>query len=332
LSIIFYKHLALYNNFVYYYLIYSIIIYLNPKLKDNTQRRRAEAVLVIITLIWGGTFVVIKGALEDTSPLFFVGTRFFIATIMVTPFIITKLKGFTAPVIRAGIILGTIMFLGFSTQTLGLQYTTASKSGFITGLAVVFTPILQMFIERRAPRPGNVIGVILVVIGLYFLTSPAGASFNIGDGLTLVCAFFFALYIVYIDVFSKKYSIIHLVYLQICTVMVLSFLFAAGFETIQFSVTGNLLFALAYTAILATVINTYLHTEYQRYTTPTRAAIIFTLEPVFAALLAFFVLHELLGLRGVIGGAIIIFGILVSELSDLLDKWGFSLWSEQKQL
>jgi drug/metabolite transporter (DMT)-like permease len=274
--------------------------------------------------------VVIKGALEDTSPLFFVGTRFLIAALFVTPFIINKLKGFTAPVLRAGILLGIIMFIGFSTQTLGLQYTTASKSGFITGLAVVFTPILQMLIERRIPRPGNVLGIVLVVIGLYFLTSPAGASFNIGDGLTLACAFFFALYIVYIDVFSKKYSIIHLVYLQICTVMILSFLFTAGFETVQFEITGNLLFALAYTAILATVINTYLHTEYQRYTTPTRAAIIFTLEPVFAAALAFFVLHELLGFRGLLGGAIIIFGILISEMSDILDKWGLSLWSGQE--
>jgi len=295
------------------------------------QRRKSEIILIIITLIWGGTFVVIKSALNDASPLFFVGVRFAIATIILTPFMLTRLDRFTAPVIKAGVILGAIMFLGFSTQTMGLQYTTASKSGFITGLAVVFTPLLQMLIEKRMPRLGNLIGVVLVVIGLYLLTSPAGASFNIGDALTLGCAFFFAMYIVYIDVFSKKFSIVHLVYLQIFTVMVLSFIFAAGFETIQMNVTGNLLFALAYTAILATVINTYLQTEYQRYSTPTRAAIIFTLEPVFAAVLAFVILHELLGLQGVIGGGIILLGLLVSELSDVLEKWGITLWYEREQ-
>ncbi len=299
---------------------------------EKAKRRKSEAILILITLIWGGTFVVIKGALDDASPLFFVGIRFTIAALILTPFILARFRGFTKPVIRAGVILGAIMFLGFSSQTLGLQYTTASKSGFITGLAVVFTPLLQMAIEKRMPRPGNLIGVVLVVIGLYLLTSPAGASFNIGDGLTLACAFFFALYIVYIDVFSKKFSIIHLVYLQICTVAVLSFTFAAGFENILFTLSGNLIFALAYTAILATVINTYLQTEYQRFTTPTRAAIIFTLEPVFAAFLAFVVLHEILGLQGVIGGAVIISGLIVSELSDVLDKWGLKLWYGQEQL
>ncbi len=300
--------------------------------EEKSKRRKSEAVLIIITLIWGGTFVVIKGALDDASPLFFVGIRFSIAALILTPFMLTRFRGFTKPVLRAGIILGSIMFLGFSSQTLGLQYTTASKSGFITGLAVVFTPLLQMAIEKRMPRPGNLIGVVLVVIGLYLLTSPAGASFNVGDALTLACAFFFALYIVYIDVFSKKFSIMHLVYLQICTVAVLSFIFTAGFESVRFNLSGNLLFALAYTAILATVINTYLQTEYQRYTTPTRAAIIFTLEPVFAAFLAFVILHEILGLQGVIGGAVIIGGLIVSELSDVLDKWGLKLWYEQEQL
>jgi len=300
--------------------------------EEKSKRRKSEAVLIIITLIWGGTFVVIKGALDDASPLFFVGIRFSIAALILTPFMLTRFRGFTKPVLRAGIILGSIMFLGFSSQTLGLQYTTASKSGFITGLAVVFTPLLQMAIEKRMPRPGNLIGVVLVVLGLYLLTSPAGASFNVGDALTLACAFFFALYIVYIDVFSKKFSIMHLVYLQICTVAVLSFIFTAGFESVRFNLSGNLLFALAYTAILATVINTYLQTEYQRYTTPTRAAIIFTLEPVFAAFLAFVILHEILGLQGVIGGAVIIGGLIVSELSDVLDKWGLKLWYEQEQL
>jgi drug/metabolite transporter (DMT)-like permease len=294
----------------------------------HTKRRKAEGFLLLATLIWGGTFVVIKGALTDISPLFFVGIRFLIATLIFTPFIMLRRDGFTRPAIHAGIMLGTIMFIAFGTQTIGLQYTTASKSGFITGLLVVFTPILQLLIERRVPRPGNILGVLLVLLGLYLLTSPQGSSFNIGDGLTLICAFFFGLYIVYIDIFTKKYSIMHLVYLQVLTVSFLSLFFALLFEPIKFEPTGNLLFALGYTTLLATMLNTFLQTKFQKETTPTRAGIIYTLEPVFSALLAFIVLNELIGMIGVLGGAIIVLGFVVSELSDLLERWGLRFGSK----
>jgi drug/metabolite transporter (DMT)-like permease len=296
------------------------------------SRRKAESYLGIATLIWGGTFIVIKGALDDASPFFFVAVRFLIAALILTPFIFGRWSGFSTQTLRAGIVLGAVMFIGFSTQTVGLQYTSASKSAFITGLAVVFTPFLQMLIEKRMPRPGNLIGVVIVVGGLYLLTSPEGASFNRGDAFTMACAVFFALYIVYLDIFSKKHPILHLVYLQVCTVSLLGFLCAISFETIQFNLTGNLVFALAYTAVLATVVNTSLHTQYQRFTTPTRAALIFTLEPVFAAGIAFVVLHEVLGMQGVVGGAIIVLGLLVSELAELLEKKGMSLWYGREQL
>ena len=95
-----------------------------------------------------------------------------------------------------GIILGILLSIGFITQTIGLQYTTASKSGFLTGLLVIFTPIFQLFIERKMPGKGNLLGVVLVAIGLFFLTSPQGQEFNLGDFLTLICAVVYALYII----------------------------------------------------------------------------------------------------------------------------------------
>ncbi len=287
------------------------------------QRRTAEAYLFVATIIWGGTFVVVKAALSDVSPLFFLGTRFLLAALILTPFVVSRQAEFTSNALRAGILLGIFLFIGFATQTIGLKYTTASKSGFITGLLVVFTPLLQLLIEKRMPRPGNLIGIVFVVAGLYFLTSPRGSEFNIGDGLTLACAFFFALYIVYLDVYSKMYNILVLTYIQIAAVAILSFSGAFTTETMYINFTGNLVFALLYTGLLATLLTTYLQTRYQQHTTPTRAAIIFALEPVISAILAFLILSEILGTVGILGGAAIVAGLIISELSDEFERWGF---------
>jgi drug/metabolite transporter (DMT)-like permease len=290
---------------------------------ENRKSAKAESFLLLTTLIWGGTFVVVKGALLDASPFSFLAIRFIIATLIILPFVLPQLGNVSSREWLAGFLLGVMLFIGFSTQTVGLLFTTASKSGFITGLLVVFTPFLQLIIEKRIPRPGNVLGVVLVLIGLFLLTSPQGSEFNIGDALTLVCAFFFALYIVYLDIYSKLYSVIVLTFIQIAAVALLSLSGAFLFEEVKLQFTGNLVFALAYTAILATLLTTYLQTRYQRETTPTRAAIIFSLEPVFSAILAYFVLSEVIGKIGVVGGAIIVLGLITSEASDTLERWGF---------
>jgi drug/metabolite transporter (DMT)-like permease len=324
------ERLSFENNFVYFLLICLIhrIQYMLTH-TENVKRRKAESILLLTTFIWGGTFVVVKGALGDASPLAFLGVRFVIAGIILLPFVFWDLMKSSANVWYAGFLLGVMLFIGFATQTIGLNFTTASKSGFITGLLVVFTPLLQLLIEKRVPRPGNLLGVVLVLIGLFLLTSPRGSEFNIGDALTLACAFFFALYIVYLDIYSKLYSIGILTFIQIFTVAVLSLAGAFIFEEIKLDFTNNLIFALAYTAILATLLTTYLQTRYQRDTTPTRAAIIFALEPLFSAVLAYFILAELLGTIGIIGGAILIIGLITSELSDVLEKWGFRFKIDQ---
>ncbi|HTR82389.1 MAG TPA: DMT family transporter, partial [Bacteroidota bacterium] len=212
-----------------------------------------------------------------------------------------------------------------------LEITTASKSAFITGMMVVFTPIAQIFIHRRLPKPGNVIGVFIVTGGLYFLTSPSGSGFNLGDGLTLVSAFLFGIYIVYLDIFAKEEEFLPLAFIQIAVTAVLGWCLVP-FETPQLHLTWNVARLFFYTAFLATVITTYTQTRFQKDTTPTRAGILFTLEPVISAILAYFVLGEILGMFGVLGGFIIVIGILVSELSDkFIDKfrWKFKFAQEE---
>ncbi len=281
-----------------------------------SRSRKAELILLSITLIWGGTFAVVKFALNDASPLTFLALRFGIAS-LVFPLIYRKnYFSMDRATLVGGLFLGLLLMVGFAFQTVGLQYTTASKSAFITGLLVAFTPIAQAVIEKRLPGRGNMIGVALVAVGLYLLTSPGGQGFNIGDILTLFCAISYAIYIVYLDIFSKKHDVSKLTLLQLAATGMLSITVAPLVETMHVHFTTGFIWALLYTSILATVFATYLQTKYQRDTTPVRAAIIFSMEPVLANVIAYFAFGEFVGWVGVFGGALIIAGLLASELLD----------------
>jgi drug/metabolite transporter (DMT)-like permease len=284
------------------------------------QRYKAEFYLLLCALIWGATFLIVKNGLLDASPLLLISIRFGLAAIIFLPLSFASLVRLDRNGLTKGVILGVLLFAGFATQTIGLKYTTASKSGFITGLLVVFTPFLQMLIERRPPNKGNVIGVSLVAVGLYLLTSPTGAGFNVGDALTLLCAIIFAIYIVYLDVFSKQCNISQLTFLQMLVTVILAYAGSFLFEQRYLRWTPQLLMAVGYLAILATVVTLYVQTRYQKHTTPTRAAIIFSLEPVIAAIIAYWFGNERIGLWGVLGGLIVV-GLLVSELSDEIFSW-----------
>ena len=288
-----------------------------------------EGALILTTLVWGVTFVVIKLALTDVSPLLFVSLRFSIAAVILLPFMFGILKVSTKEALIGGFILGLLNFAGFATQTVGLNFTSATKSGFITGTFVVFTPILQLIFEKKIPRKENVFGILLVIFGLILLSSKGasifdifselGENFNIGDFFTMLCAIAFAGYIVYLDIISHKIDYKLLVFVQIAVTGILGWIFtyvlaASGLEKFSFSLNGTVIFSVIYTALLATLLATTLQTKYQKYVTPTKAAIIFSLEPIFAAFFAFFIINEKISNFGFIGCIFIFTGLLVSEL------------------
>lgn len=223
--------------------------------------------------------------------------------------------------------------MGFATQTVGLKFTSATKSGFLTGTAVIIVPLLQIIIEKKAPTKGVIIGTILVMLGIAFLSSGGsslfsllsdlGSNFNLGEGLTLICALFFALYIIYLDIETSLYDFWTLLFLQIITTAFLSIIFLLVFtetnlEPFKFDLTNNLVWAIFYTSIFATLITTALQTKYQKNVTPAKAGIIFSFEPIFAALFAFFILGEKITNFGYIGASLIMMGLLVSELYENL--------------
>jgi drug/metabolite transporter (DMT)-like permease len=288
------------------------------------KQRKAELYILATTFIYGSTFVVAKSLLDYASPLFYTGIRFILAAFLV--FIISPRRMMRVPrsTIVKGIVLGVFLFLGFAVQTVGLIYTTTSKSAFFTGMVVVFTPIVHytvqnvLKLERKPLMYGNIMGVILAALGLYLLSSPSGNGFNIGDALSLGSAFFFAWYIVYLDFASHEPDKLQLTYVQFVVCGVLGFLTAPLFENIQMQINGNAIIALLYLTIFATIISMWVQNQYQGDTTPTRVAVLFSLEPVIAGILGYLVRDEMIGLVGVIGAVIIMAGLVLSEFSEII--------------
>ena len=243
------------------------------------KKYTGEIALLFNTLIWGGTFALIKNAFSDISPLLFLGLRFTIAALIFIPFVYSSLKKTNKQTLIAGSILGLFYFSGFTAQSLGLNLTTATKSGFITGMFVVFIPILQLIIEKRKPKWFNLISVFLVLIGLIMLSSKGenvlefihqlGSDFNLGDLLTLLCALLFAFQVVYVDVFTKKYDYLPMVFVQLLITgiggFILSFIFSiASLETIKITLNTSVITAILYTAIFASIIATVIQLKYQK--------------------------------------------------------------------
>lgn len=271
----------------------------------------------------------IKSALAFISPMMFVSIRFFAASMLLLPFVYPLFKSISKKQLSEGFILGVFLYIGFAVQTIGLQYTTATKSAFITGTFVLFTPILQTIIEKRIPTLGNILGVLLVTIGIIFLSSKENSlfsifselseGFNFGDFLTLICAVFYAVYIVYLDKISANHNHRFLTFAQISVTGLLSILSVIVFaflqiEPIKIVVNSEVVIAILYTTLFATILTTSMQTKFQQAVTPTRASIIFSMEPIFAALTAYFFINEKLSNFGIAGAAFIFIGILTSEL------------------
>jgi drug/metabolite transporter (DMT)-like permease len=280
-----------------------------------TKQSKAEYALLATTLVWGSTFVAMKIGLRDISPVLMTAVRFVVASLFFLILFRKKIFPLPAGALAKGLLLGFFLFIGFISQNIGLNYTTASKSAFITSLMVVIVPMFQFMVQRRPPTFGNVVGIGIVVGGLWLLTSPSGSEFNLGDALTLLCAIIFAFYVVYLDIASKAMSALQLTFLQSITCAVLGVATAFSFEDIVLRPTLPMVMSVAYLTVFATILSTFVQTHFQKFTTPTRAAIIFAVEPVWAATTAYLFLGENLGVMGLVGGVLILAGMLTSELS-----------------
>ena len=284
----------------------------------------ADLTLLVLTLLWGTTFLLVKNALEGTSTGAFLVLRFALAALAVGAVWLVRRDRPTPGLARAGVLLGLAMFGGFAFQTLGLRYTTPARSGFITGLSVVLVPFIARFRLGRVVPPFAWAGVVFAVAGLLALTRPFGeadvsAAVRRGDLLTLGCAVTYAFQIAYTSEWAPRHPLAALVFLQVTTTLVGSLLLLP-LEPLQVRWGAPLLGTVLFTGLVMPAGAFFLMAWAQRHTSAVRAALIFSLEPAAAALFSSVVGGETLGPWDWAGGGLIVAGVLFGEI-------GGALWS-----
>ncbi|MGE7759530.1 DMT family transporter [Peribacillus sp. NPDC097895] len=289
------------------------------------MNKTADISLLFVVFIWGVTFVMVQNALSFLDPFTFNAVRFFMALILLLiPYSLTfrnRGKTWNKGLFKAGIHIGVWLFLGYGFQTVGLNYTTPAKTGFITGLSVVMVPVFSLLLLKHRLSRNTVLGVAAATVGLYLMTFADRSNLNIGDLLVFLCAISFAMQIITTARYAKTLPALPLTLIQISTVSLLSFVSALIFKenhSVIFStevmLQKDVWTALLVTAALATAFAFFAQTFFQAYTTPTRVALIFSMEPVFAALSSYILIGEKLTTASIIGCAFIFLGMILAEL------------------
>ncbi len=279
-----------------------------------SRQIRADLWLVLVTVIWGSTFVVVKNELAAITPLAFVALRFAFA--FATMAVVTR--GSLARAgwrhIGAGALIGVFLFGGYALQTMGLRYTTASKAAFITGLCVVLAPILARLLLGHTPSLFAVLGVIMATVGLGLLCLTDGLALSLGDLLVFGCAVSFALHIVAISRFAPKMDPVVLTTVQIGIVALAGAGIAAAVEPLSSPPSLSTVGVAAFMGVVATAFAFTIQNRAQAITSPTHTALVLSLEPVFGALFAYLLANEVLGTRELVGCALILAGMIVAEV------------------
>ena len=273
-----------------------------------------EAILILITMFWGGTFLAVQYAVTLSGPFFFVGVRFAMAAVAVGLLCARSLRGLTRLELKAGVVIGIAIALGYSLQTWGLQSIPSSKSAFITAMYVPLVPLLQWLCLGRMPGLMSCVGIVLAFIGLIFLAGPNGDLLALGQGelITLASAVAIAAEIILISAWAGKVDVRRVTVVQLATASIVAFaMMAPAGESVPPVSSGLLLVALGlgiFSAIIQVTMNWA-----QRSVSPTRATVIYTGEPVWAGIFGRLA-GERLPALALLGAAFIVVGVLVSEL------------------
>lgn len=273
-----------------------------------------EAILILITMFWGGTFLAVQYAVTLSDPFFFVGLRFATAAFVVALFSLKTLRGLTMKELQAGVAIGVSIAMGYSLQTWGLQTIPSSKSAFITAMYVPLVPLLQWLCLGRMPGLMSCVGIVLAFIGLIFLAGPGDNLLAMGPGeiITLIGAVAIAAEIILISAWAGKVDVKRVTVVQLATASIVAFvaMVPAG-ESVPPISTGLVVVALGlgiFSAIIQVTMNWA-----QRSVSPTRATVIYTGEPVWAGIFGRLA-GERLPMLALLGAAFIVVGVLVSEL------------------
>lgn len=281
--------------------------------------------LLLVAFIWGTAFVAQRVGMESMGPMLFNAVRFALGALVILPLAILRREerehSATAPwrLLGGGLAAGAILFAGAALQQMGLVYTTAGKAGFITGLYVVIVPVLALFMGNRTGR-GIWFGAVLATLGLYLLSVTEDLSIARGDLIVLMGAFFWAMHVLVVGGLARRLPVARLAALQFVTCALLSFAAAALSEPISWQAIREALIPILYGGVLSVGVGYTLQVFAQKEALAAHAAIILSLESVFAALAGWVVLGETLGWRALIGCALMLTGMLIAQLVPLRGK------------
>jgi drug/metabolite transporter (DMT)-like permease len=291
-----------------------------PSVARTQTRWTADLALAVVALVWGATFVIVKQALGQMSTMYFLAVRFALASACMYLIFMPAFRRASRSEIwrglRGGVITGFLLWLGYVLQSFGLKYTTAGNSGFLTGLYIVLVPLISAAVYRRWPQGRELAGIAVATVGMIVMTVPnldTHSRMNRGDLFTIGCAAAFACHLLVLGYFSQREFFPAIALGQIACTAILSGA-CLGLEPPKAIWSKTVIWAVCMTAVFATALAFALQTWAQQYTTATRTALIFALEPVFALATAVWFGGERLTLAAITGGALILTGILAVEL------------------
>lgn len=285
-----------------------------------SKQKKANIGLLIMTIGWGTSFILTKAALNELEVFNFLSFRFLIGAIVSGLIFYKNILKLDKKTMLYGMGVGSLLFSHYIFQTIGLNYTTASKSAFITGTSVVMVPVIAGILNRKFPEMKVMLGAFMALFGLAMMTLNGDAGVNIGDALSFVGAIIFALYIIVVGKYTKQVESIGFALVQIFTVGVLSVLTSLVFETPKMPTTGGTIIGIIILGVVCTSGAFIVQNIAQKYTTASSTALIYATEPVFAAIFAYLFVGEILSKVGMLGGLLILLGMLVAE-TDFIDNF-----------
>lgn len=283
---------------------------------DNTKTLFASFGMLLTAAIWGFAFVVVKDSLDIVPPIYMMAFRFTIASIVLTLVFFNKLKLATKTILLHGFILGAFLFASYAFQTIGCQYTTAGKNAFLTAIYVILVPFFLWIMTKRKPGAHVIFAALIALFGIGLLTLQSDFSVNIGDILTLICGVGYAFHMIFISRFNKNEDPILLTILQLFTAAILSWLFSPiwdGVFPIEVFHSSKAISSLLYLGLISTMVAFFLQNLCQKYTPPTIAALLLSLESVFGVLFSCIFLQEPLTNTMLMGCILIFFAIILAE-------------------
>ena len=288
----------------------------------KTQALKTDLLMLIAAAIWGFAFVAQREGMETMGPFLFSGVRFLIGVVALSPVVWylskkpqqnNKAEVSAKKLIFAGTVAGLLLFGGISFQQVGLQYTTAGKAGFITGLYIFFVPLIGLFLGQKTGS-GTWLGATIALFGLYLLSIKEDFSIAEGDLLQLICAVFFAAHVLVIGYLAKRMDTLKLSLIQYLVCGFISLFIAIAIEMISWDMIVATAIPLLYAGVMSTGIAYTLQVVAQQHAHSSHAAIILSLEGAFAVLGGWLLLDEHLPARGLLGCALMLTGMFLSQL------------------